>query len=89
MRVHTWCHAVFHVESSIITHGIKILHLTRRGVLCGIYTWVYMTHVIYTGRLLAMEASYTIRGNDYWHDKSQYSLAGKCILANYVMLSVI
>ena len=89
MHVHAWCHAVFHVESSIITHGIKILHLTRCGVSRGIYTQVYMTRVIYTGRLLAMEASYTIHDNDYWHDKSQYSLTSKCILANYIILSVI
>ena len=52
----------------------------RRGILLGIYTRVYTTRVIYMGQLLVMEASYT--------DKSQYSLAGKCILTNYVILSV-
>ena len=65
MCVHAWCHAVFHVESSIITRGNKILHVTRCGILRGIYPQVYTTHVIYTGRLLAVEASYTIHGNNY------------------------
>ena len=35
-----------------------------------------------------MEAFYTIHKNDYQHDKSHYSLTGKCILANYIKLSV-
>ena len=46
-----------------------------------------MTHVIYTARLLAMEVSNTIHKKDYSH-KSHYSLSGKCILANYIILSV-
>ena len=48
-------------------------------LLCGI---VYMTQD------LAMEASYTIHENDYWHNKQQHSLIGKCMVANYVLLSV-
>ena len=60
MSVHAWCHVVFRVESLIITRGNKILHVTRRGISNGIYTRVYTIHVIYTGRLLAVEASYTI-----------------------------
>ena len=65
MRQHAWCHTVFRVESSIITCGNKILHVTRRGISCGIYTRVYTTRVICMARLLAMEASYTIHVNDY------------------------
>ena len=65
MHVHTWCHTVFRMESCIITHGNKILHVTRRGISHHIYTRVYMTRAIYTGRLLAVEASYTIHKNDY------------------------
>ena len=87
MHVHTWCHTVFHMEASIISHGNKILNVTRRVISRGIYTCVYTTRVIYTAQLLAMEASYTIHESDYQH-KSQYSLASKCILANYVILSV-
>ena len=60
--VHACCHAVFHVESSC---GNKILHVTRHGISCGIYTRVYTTHVIYTARLLTVEASYTIHENNY------------------------
>ena len=37
----------------------------KRGISHGIYVQVYMTRVIYTVRLLAMEASYTIHENDY------------------------
>ena len=37
----------------------------RRGILSGIYTQVYTTHVIYTAWLLAVEASYTIHVNNY------------------------
>ena len=58
MCVHAWFHAVFCVENSIITYGNKILHMTRRGISFGIYTRVYMICVIYTARLLALEASY-------------------------------
>ena len=65
MRVHTWCHTVFHMKSSIITCGNNILHVMRCDILRGIYTQVYTTRVIYTAWLLAMEASYTIHGNDY------------------------
>ena len=64
-RVSMCCHTVFLLESSTITRGNKILHVTRRGISCGIYMRVYMTHVIYTAQLLAVEASYTIHGNDY------------------------
>ena len=49
----------------IITHGNKILHMTRHGISRGIYTRVHMTQVIYTARLLAVKASYTIHENDY------------------------
>ena len=52
-----WCHAVFHVEDSIITSGNKILHMTRHGISRGIYMRFFMTHIIYMARLLAMEAS--------------------------------
>ena len=60
----------------------------RCGISRGIYTRVYTTCVIYMAQLfLAMEASYTIHENDK-HNRSQYGLSGKCILANYVILSV-
>ena len=62
--VHVWCHAVFLVENSTITCGNKILHVTRHGILHGIYMQVYTTCVIYTGQLLAMEVSYTIHEKD-------------------------
>ena len=64
-RVHTWFHAVFRMETSIISRENKILHMTRRGISLGIHMWVYMTCVFYTARLLAMEASYTIHESDY------------------------
>ena len=44
--------------------------------------------IVYTTWDLAMEASYTIHENDYWHNKQQYSLIGKYIVANYVLLSI-
>ena len=65
MRAHMWCHVVFRVESSTITHGNKILHVTRHGISCGIYMQVYITRVIYTAQLLAVEVSYIIYENDY------------------------
>ena len=37
----------------------------RCGILHGIYMRFYMTRVIYTAQLLAVEASYTIHKNDY------------------------
>ena len=64
MRAHVWCHIVFRVESSTITHGNKILHMARHGISHGIYTQVYMTHVIYMAQLLAVEVSYIIHEND-------------------------
>ena len=60
MCIHMWCHTVFHLKDSINSRGNKILHVTRRGISRGIYMQVYMTHVIYTIRLLAVEASYTV-----------------------------
>ena len=65
----------------------KILHVASSGI----YTRVYTTHVIYTARLLAVEASYTstrmitsttIASHDI------VLLVHKCILASYIMLSV-
>ena len=63
--VHAWCHAVFRVKSFIITHGNKILHVTRRGISRGIYMQIYLTCVIYTVQLLATDASNKINENDY------------------------
>ena len=36
----------------------------------------------------AVEAPCIIHENNYWHDKPQYSHTGKCIVGNYVVLSV-
>ena len=64
MHVHTWFHTVYCVEASIISHENKILHVTRQGILRGIYMQVYTMHVIYMARLLAVEAWYTIQQNN-------------------------
>ena len=42
----------------------------------------------YTTQDLDMENFYIIDENDYWHDKLQYSHAGKCIVTNCAILSV-
>ena len=86
MHVHTWCHAAFHMENAINFCGNKKLHVSRHGILCGFDMRVSMTHVIYTTCNLAMEA---FDENDYCHDKSQYSLVGKCIVVNHDVLSLI
>ena len=64
VRCHVQCHVALRVESSTITRGNKILHVTRHGILHGIYTLVYTTHVIYMAQLLAVEVSYIIHEND-------------------------
>ena len=53
-----WCHAVFCVETSIISRGNKILYATRCGISPGIHARVYTTCVVYTAWLLGVEASY-------------------------------
>ena len=60
-----WCHTVFHVENSMISCRNKILCVMRRGISRGIYTKVYITRIIHTARLLAVEVSYAIHENDY------------------------
>ena len=42
--------------------------------------------IIYTTWDLAIEASYVIHKNDYWHDELKYSLIGKHIVANYKII---
>ena len=53
-----------------------------------IYMWrdigISPPGIVYMTQDLAMEASYTIHENNYWHNKYQYSLVGKCIVANYM-----
>ena len=66
MCVYVWCHAVFCVENSTISHGNKSLHVKRCGISHGIYTPIYMTRVIYMARLVPVEVSYTIHENDYF-----------------------
>ena len=53
------------MEDSIITRGNKILHITRRGILRGIYMRVDTMRVIYTAQRFSMEASFTIHENDF------------------------
>ena len=48
------------------------------------FTW----HVIYTVPNIAVEESHTILKKNYQH-KSHYTLAGMCIAANYILISVI
>ena len=60
--------------------------MIKHGILRGTDTQVSMTRIIYTTQELVVEAFYK---NNYWDDKLQYSLSDKCIVANYVVLSII
>lgn len=69
------------MKNPINSHVNKTLHMMRCGNLLGIDMQVSMTHVIYMTQ--------AIHENDYEHNKSHYSLTGKCLVANYIILSFI
>ena len=58
-----WCHTALHMENPISALENINLYMT----ICG--HWIPPRGIVYMTLDLAMEASYTIHENNYWHNK--------------------